>query len=254
VADRRYDDKEVGEILKAAAEMQSGLAKSGSADGLTLDELQRVAAEIGINPAHIGRAANELDSLPKGKSSNKSDSILLEKSINGELSDEAWEELETELRRFTGSVGQTESSNGSREWTGNWDTGSITLSATNRRGRTRLRLLGNTSGYSALAVTIGIVCGILLPLVPIIVANKNPQSFTPIVTALLTAWVAGLCVAGTVGTIRTHRKSFGKRTEALLANLTGIAESFSVTPQSVQTDSFAESSIEKDLSVRVNQR
>jgi len=54
VADRRFDDKEVGEILKAAAELQTGLSESGSPEGMTLSELQQVAEEVGINPENRG--------------------------------------------------------------------------------------------------------------------------------------------------------------------------------------------------------
>lgn len=60
---RRYSDQEVKKILERATELQAqGPGGSdSSASGLTLDELQEVAREAGIDPALIRRAADDLE-------------------------------------------------------------------------------------------------------------------------------------------------------------------------------------------------
>ena len=220
MADRKYDDKEVGEILKAAAEMQSGTATS---DGMTLNELKRVAEEIGIKSDLIGQAAIELDSSPKGKSKNKSDALLVEQSIQGELTVESWEDLVNEMRRNTGQPGKIEIRGDSREWIGSSDVGSMMLSATSRRGRTRIKILGDTSGTTALAIVFGLVFGILLSMAPVVVQAKTHALGAPF-TALLSLLVIFLCYVGSVSATRHNRNRFSKRMESILSKICAIAE------------------------------
>jgi len=61
---RRYDDREVARILKRATEIRTEtrtLARVGEEDGLTLRELEEIAAEAGIDVSHLRQAAVELD-------------------------------------------------------------------------------------------------------------------------------------------------------------------------------------------------
>lgn len=64
MAERRYDDEEVREILVRATELRPELpalaAASPTLDGLTLTELQAAAAEAGIAPDRVAEAAHEL--------------------------------------------------------------------------------------------------------------------------------------------------------------------------------------------------
>lgn len=64
MAERRYDDDEVREILVRATELKPELpaltASSPSTEGLTLAELQTAAAEAGIAPDRVAAAAREL--------------------------------------------------------------------------------------------------------------------------------------------------------------------------------------------------
>ncbi|QJR37683.1 hypothetical protein [Gemmatimonas groenlandica] len=59
---RRYEDDEVREIFSVAStgstSDQTLLAESG---GLTLDELQRIGREVGIDPTRVAHAAAQLD-------------------------------------------------------------------------------------------------------------------------------------------------------------------------------------------------
>jgi len=232
MADRRYDDKEVGEILKAAAEMQSGLAPTGTAKGMTLGELQSVAQEIGLNSENIGRAAQELDSTLMAKSRSKSDSIHVEQTIDGPLSDETWEELVAALRRFAGRAGKSAENGQTREWTCGWDGGSLIFTATTRGGRTRLRLLGGTS--PAAAVVGGIVVGIFAFISPMVVRKSMHLAIAPLITAGLMCLMVALCVMGTKVVARAQRKAFEGRIEDLLGELVALGEAAPVLEPSMR--------------------
>ncbi|HEU4642164.1 MAG TPA: hypothetical protein VFS44_06880, partial [Gemmatimonadaceae bacterium] len=59
---RRYTDREVRLILKSAVELQQrGADGDQPSGGLSLAELEQVAAEAGIDPAVVRRAASALD-------------------------------------------------------------------------------------------------------------------------------------------------------------------------------------------------
>ncbi|MBT8338049.1 MAG: hypothetical protein KJO11_15780 [Gemmatimonadetes bacterium] len=58
---RRYDEKEVSRLLERASELQRSRPTAPDPTGLTLAELQEIAAEAGLDPEHLQRAAVELD-------------------------------------------------------------------------------------------------------------------------------------------------------------------------------------------------
>ena len=71
MAKRRYGDQEVREIFSLAT---TGGMRDGSlpaeSGGLTLDELQRIGQEAGIEPARVAQAAERLDRSHKRRSSS----------------------------------------------------------------------------------------------------------------------------------------------------------------------------------------
>lgn len=228
MSERRYDEKEVGKILQKAAEYQSGLAQAGNTEGLTLEELQKVAGEVGIDPAIVERAAGEVDLSPESRSRNKSDSILIERTVDGELSDETWGELVTELRRFVGKPGTTEITGKMREWMGGWDVGSVMLSATSRGGKTRLKLMGDYSGATALVYTLGISVGFLVTLFTVVAVSKSVPGIGPLPTTLLAASIAGLTTAACTWIFRSFKKRFAGRMEDLLETLARVSQTTSL--------------------------
>ena len=59
---RVYGEKEIGQILKRATDLQHEEPSAPSAAGVTLAELEDIAAEAGIDPVYLRRAAMEVDS------------------------------------------------------------------------------------------------------------------------------------------------------------------------------------------------
>lgn len=58
---RKYNDKEVGQILSKVASIQANAAGFATSQGTTLEDLKRVAGEVGMDPEMIERAAADLD-------------------------------------------------------------------------------------------------------------------------------------------------------------------------------------------------
>ena len=107
---RRYNEKEVGLILRRATEMQTAEPTALDPAGLTLAELEEIAAEAGIDPALLRHAANELDVLRPpptvgGRLAGAPVVIDIERVIEGELPRECLEELVPTIQSATAGQG-----------------------------------------------------------------------------------------------------------------------------------------------------
>lgn len=103
---KRYSDKEVSALIKRATELQeeeSAPRRGTSEAGMTLAELQEIAAEAGIDPKLIQRAAAQVD-LPKSLTIGEKLAggpllISVERIVPGELSEEALSRIVPEIQR-----------------------------------------------------------------------------------------------------------------------------------------------------------
>jgi hypothetical protein len=119
---RRYGDDEVREIFSLAttggARDPSLPAESG---GLTLDELQRIGQEAGIEPEQVAQAAQKLDARGKPAPMRRSFGLPIGLSRVVDLprapTDREWEQLISQFRTTFEAQGQTTTSGGLREWT-----------------------------------------------------------------------------------------------------------------------------------------
>lgn len=118
---RRYGDDEVREIFSLATTSgttdQSLAAESG---GLTLDELQHIGRQAGIDPALVAQAAARLDARGKPAPVRRSFGLRIGVSRVVDLprapSDREWEQLISEFRTTFGAKGRATTSGGLREW------------------------------------------------------------------------------------------------------------------------------------------
>jgi hypothetical protein len=159
MSERRYRDEEVREILSLATtgdpRDQSLPAESG---GLTLDELQRIGQEAGIEPARIARAAERLDARGKPAPVRRSFGLPVGVSRVVDLprapTDREWEQLIAEFRTTFGAQGRATTSGGLREWS----QGSLHISVEPTARGEQLRL--STLKEDAIALNgLGIVLG-----------------------------------------------------------------------------------------------
>ena len=121
MTDRRYDDKEIAAIFRAATEgSQSSQRDVPRDEGLTLADLQAIGREVGISAEAVARAAHALDvgggavsrtflGLPIGVSRTV--------NLNRRLSDTEWERLVVQLREVFNARGTTRSEGSLRQWT-----------------------------------------------------------------------------------------------------------------------------------------
>src|SRR5467141_485646 len=122
MAERRYNDKEIAAIFRAAAEEgpQSPQREVARDEGLTLAELQAIGGAVGISSDAVERAAQALDvrldatsrtflGLPIG--------VARTVNLNRRLTDEEWERLVVQLREVFNARGRTRVDGSLRQWT-----------------------------------------------------------------------------------------------------------------------------------------
>ena len=210
---RLYTDTEIAALLARAAERQRAAPADGPASGLTLDEIERLAAEAGLDPAHVRAAAGELDS--RGPTPAATPGIhTLERWIDVPFSDVAWEEAVTSLRaRHPGTNwaqytamgtlapgGDLSRVGAAHEWRHvAWTGATTTLTASPRGARTRLRLAvgdsvawGDRATAGLYAFTPAVVLGLVAAAV---VAKSAVGSVGTAVLAFVLSFVAALALA-----------------------------------------------------------
>jgi hypothetical protein len=160
MAERRYNDKAIAAIFRAAAEgLQTPQREVPPEEGLTLTDLQAIGREVDISPAAVAQAARALDirqgaasrtwfGLPMG--------VARTVNLNRRLTDQEWEQLVVRLREVFNARGTTRSDGSLRQWTnGNLQ---VLLEPTDTGHRLRFRTLHGAArasigaGFAALAV------------------------------------------------------------------------------------------------------
>ena len=121
MTERRYNDKEIAAIFRAAAEAQQNPPHDVPRDeGFTLTDLQAIGREVGIPSEAVARAAQALDvrlgatsrtvlGLPIG--------VARTVDLNRRLTDEEWERLVVQLREVFNARGRTRTEGSLRQWT-----------------------------------------------------------------------------------------------------------------------------------------
>jgi hypothetical protein len=118
---RRYDDKEIAAIFRAAADGSPTTPGDVPRDeGLTLGELQAIGREVGLAPDAVARAALALD-VRRGTESRTMFGLPIGVSrtvnLNRRLSDDEWERLVVQLREVFAARGTMRSEGSLRQWT-----------------------------------------------------------------------------------------------------------------------------------------
>jgi hypothetical protein len=162
---RRYGDDEVREIFNLATTGgtadRSLPAESG---GLTLDELQHIGREAGIEPARVAQAAATLDARGKPAPVRRAFGLPIGVSRVVDLprapTDREWEQLISEFRTTFGAQGHATSSGGLRDWSqGNLH---ISIEPTARGEQLRLSTLKDDAiALNALSVVMGVMATLM---------------------------------------------------------------------------------------------
>lgn len=147
--ERRYSDKELGLILKLAAQRQESTSDSNS-DGLSLAEIQQIASEAGIDPKFITEAASALeaqDVTERPSFLGAPTKFRFERTVAGEVPESEFSEIIEVIRRATGLHGQVNHMLDSLEWKG-WDNFDRTTYVTlkGRHAETKIKVIGHWWG------------------------------------------------------------------------------------------------------------
>lgn len=213
MAEPRFDEQQVGAILKRATEIQSDLSPEAPSTGLTLPELQRIASEVGIEAHVVEQAARELRSA-KPTTAGNANSRTYDCTVDGIVSDESWDDIVARLREFVGRPGTSTVQGNTREWGGGWDIGHVTLTATTRGDKTRFRMWIDTTGGSILSWIVGPTFGGMATLLSAISVGKYGGAFFGWLIAILGLLVTGL---GTFFISRGWRRKLLHQAQATFA-------------------------------------
>ncbi len=165
-----YNESQVAEIIKRAVELETERSVSSGdtfRNALSLEELQKVAAESGIDPELIGVAAREIDArflaesrgLSRPSAKVKAKEIVSEQWLDLDPSDAVMDDLVSELnykfgtspddigwwndlfKSYAGKARVRKTSN-SREWeyTDQWELYKTRVLLQKRNGRLRVRV------------------------------------------------------------------------------------------------------------------
>ena len=106
----RYSDRQVAGIVARAAELDAAPTQSGN---LSLGGIQQIAADVGIPPEHVARAARELAARGAPRAPQRhwftgsANRIVVERIVDGEVSDAEYPAIVDEIRITTGAQGQS---------------------------------------------------------------------------------------------------------------------------------------------------
>lgn len=230
--DRIYSEEEIGRVLKRAADMQGKKPRSSSY-GLSLDEIQELASDSGIDPDLVIAAAMELkadqEALKKTLWGGPLSTTLI-RSVDGPISDDTWEEMLAILRRKYKETGETERRGSTRQWMSRGQDGKRAhLIATYRDGRTELELFRGNPTIAIPFYILPIIFGLIaLPIIFEPLALSGFPAFLvwiSFVTFMLGVARTGVSAVGS----RMHNRSL-----ELVEELAALARQRAATPSAAQ--------------------
>lgn len=99
---RHYGDDEVRQLLERATRLQQASEPEPAEEGVTLAELEEAAAEAGIRPHYVRRAAALLSNTSAKSRFAVFRRMSPHRLIRGEIGDEDWNALTVEMERIVG--------------------------------------------------------------------------------------------------------------------------------------------------------
>jgi hypothetical protein len=143
---RLYTEREISAILKRAGEMQADQGISETY-GLSLHDLQQIAAEVGLDARLVAAAAVELDGLGKSKREfqpfGAPTTLHVERVVQGEVSEDQWMAMTQEMSRAFGVIGTSGQVGRTLEWTHSSRKVQLQVAVTPHEGQTKIRITGD---------------------------------------------------------------------------------------------------------------
>jgi len=184
---RRYSSAEVEEIVKRASEIEATAPTASGA--MTIGGVEALAAEVGIAPQVVRKAAQSLTPAPAASTTAPTHmpnniwiggptSLHFDRVVDGELPDTEYEVVVDEIRQLLRSVGQVSQLGRSFSWTSKASGQSrrdVEIAVSVRGGRTRITVhenltnliggifggIGGGMGGGGMGPAIGLSTGVL---------------------------------------------------------------------------------------------
>lgn len=190
---RLYGDEEIGRILKRATELQHREPTAAPA-GVTLAELEEIAAEAGIDPRYLRRAAMEVEigtANPTLWTKVAGDELILVREITlpGELAESGFERIVAAIQTSSREHGQPSLLGRTLTWRAETasKTRTIQIVVTCRDGQTHVRAEENLMqmasglfGGITAGAGLGIGLGVGLPIGIEVLGSALFAAFAPI--------------------------------------------------------------------------
>ncbi|MGV3721581.1 MAG: hypothetical protein ACO1SX_11785 [Actinomycetota bacterium] len=207
----RYSEKQAGAILRRAVERSAAAGAEGSA-GISLAEMERIAAELGIDPQHVRSAAAEVS----GRSTPGL--VDLEEIVPAELSEEAWDLILLELRRVFRAAGAATAIGRAREW----DTPNVHVSLVSRDGGTKVHLMENHSSDLSVGWVMWGFFSLFILFLAVLIGAKKGGPDQALINALVTVGLSGAAFLGIRASVQSWRQRQQERMQGLLRRVTGL--------------------------------
>jgi hypothetical protein len=157
--DSLFTKNEISEILKKASEIQIQKDLYGDKEGLTREELELLAKEVGIDSDSLSKAIETKDSISFATSYNwiNGTSKVQEVAIvEGEISEENWDEIIREIRKVIGGIGKDSIQRNTFEWEQRIkEIGYRHISLTPKNGQTTIQYVYSWKGISFISNMFG---------------------------------------------------------------------------------------------------
>lgn len=243
---RRYSEEEFALILRKASEIQEspggGGGRTGST-GLSLEEIQSIAKEAGIDPRVVARAAALLETVEWEERKGLVSALFggpgkfhLGIEVEGRLPPEELGRLLERIRREVSHQGEAAEVLGGVEWKTVGELSAINVNITPRGDSTSIQIVGDRSGAGAIAFTFPVAAGAIL--VGALGAAFEPTSAVGIVSLVGGLLGSGFLVGRTIWVAGS--RSFRRKLNGLMNVLTGEVERASIPPFTLPEGEVAE--------------
>ncbi len=165
-SNHRFNRDEISKLLKQAAELEHADNIDDESDGLTLQELQQVSKEVGIDPKYIQQALRKLQAPTQSFTSKLLGGPFkynILETATGTLTEQEWEEVVSEIRRIHGGIGKTSKLGNTFEWEQRkQEVGYIQISLSPKKDHTKIHINANYRYYASIIYTFAGVFGAML--------------------------------------------------------------------------------------------
>jgi hypothetical protein len=221
----RYSEREFALILRRAAELAAEPSATGrSGAGFTLAEIKAIAAEVGMDPALVERAARLAPTSPgpSGLERVIGGPVHYRRDfrVPGELTDVRTARLLAAIRAAAGQHGEGDAAAAALSWSSRGEPSRTFAVAHSEDGETHIRLGVDRQGGLLLTTFLNLTGGIVAA--SVVGAILDPASFAAGAAIVGTGVAAGLAGARTAWTITSRRTR--ERLDALVASIGGALE------------------------------